>query len=324
MRIGSITAAIALILALAAWYLRADFPAVPAPTESTHAAAPAPVLIAAATSVDWIARRPPRVSESPATPAVAANTSPDYAAQYLRAADLLSFLEALAPAAAAGDVDALYYLAVASRRCTQQYEQMFGPPEKEKTLEVALETDFWTRYYENLARKIHAQCRRFRGTADNAFAEWQNLLHAAAEAGSGPAKAALAFEMQNGMIRLQAPDIRAQLTSDIRTLAKEAIRTKDPQVLNQLALVATITGHAGSSDDVAGVWMLAACQRGLECGRDSEQFQFFCKRDPACQPSETLVDLFRRREGPKFDEMQRQANEINARLDADRFDEIIP
>ncbi len=69
---------------------------------------------------------------------------------------------------------------------------------------------------------------------------------------------------------------------------------------------------------------LAACQRGLECGRDSEQFQFFCKWDPECRQSETMVDLFRRREGPKFDELQLRANELNAKLDADRFDEIIP
>jgi hypothetical protein len=66
--------------------------------------------------------------------------------------------------------------------------------------------------------------------------------------------------------------------------------------------------------------MLAACQRGLECGPTSEEFQFFCKWDP--KPSETLVDLFRRR--PRFDDFQRLAKELNARLDADRFDEIIP
>jgi hypothetical protein len=44
--------------------------------------------------------------------------------------------------------------------------------------------------------------------------------------------------------------------------------------------------------------------------------------DPNCKPSETLVDLFRRR--PRFDDFQRLANELNAKLDADRFDEIIP
>ena len=109
---------------------------------------------------------------------------------------------------------------------------------------------------------------------------------------------------------------------DTHPLAREAIRSKDPAAIFQLAYVETITGRSGTPEDVAGAWMLAACQRGLECGRASEQFQFLCNWDPACQQSETLVDLFRRR--PRFDEFQRLANELNAKLDANRFAEIIP
>jgi hypothetical protein len=124
------------------------------------------------------------------------------------------------------------------------------------------------------------------------------------------------------MIRVQEPAARDQMTNEIRALAKDAIRSKDPEAIFRLAYVESITGRSGTPEDVAGAWMLAACQRGLECGRDSEAFQFFCKWDPACHPSESLVDLFRRR--PRFDEFQRLANELNARLDADRFDEIIP
>ena len=102
---------------------------------------------------------------------------------------MLSLLEALAPAAAEGDVEALYYLGVASRRCTREYAGLFGAPGKEMTLEVALEKEFWTKYYEQLARKIHGQCQRFKAVAENPFTEWENLLNAAAEAGSGPAQA---------------------------------------------------------------------------------------------------------------------------------------
>lgn len=297
-----------LALALVAWYLRAD-PATPSATN-----APPHISVAAPAKFTSM-----RAGESTAIPlrtithTSRAAKSPDYAAQFLGASDLLIFLEALAPAAADGDVDALYYLGVASRRCTREYSTLFGPPGREMTLEVALEKEYWTKYYEPLARKIYGQCARFKVAAANPFTEWQSLLDAAAEAGSGPAKALLAFEMQNG---------RVQMNSDIRTLAKEAIRSKDPEALFQLAYVESISGRSGTAEDMAGAWMLAACQRGLECGRTSEHFQFFCKWDPECKPSETLVDLFRRR--PRFDELQRFANELNAKLDADRFDEIIP
>lgn len=249
---------------------------------------------------------------------------PDYGARYRHSQDLLAFLESLAPAAADGDVEALYYLAVASRRCTREYSTLFGPPGKEKSLEAALETEYWTKYYEQTARRVHAQCARFKAVADNPFTEWQDLLEAAAEAGSGPAKAMLVFELQQGMIRMHDLREREQQKTSIRTLAKEAIRTKAPEVLYQLAFVETITGISGTPADVGSIWMLAACQRGLACGSDTEQFQFFCRWDPECQPQETMVDLFRRREGSHFGEIQQRANELNEQLDTDRFDEIIP
>lgn len=308
---------LAVIGALAVWYLRTDSGTLPATNSPLRTAHSAPAKFASVRAGDSPAK--PLRSITMASPAT---KSQEYAAQYLAAADLLNYLEALAPAAADGDVDALYYLAFASRRCTREYSTLFGPPGREMTLEVALEKEYWTKYYEPLARKIHGQCARFKAVAQNPFTEWEDLLEAAAEAGSGPAKALLAFEMGQGMIRVHDLTERRQMTDEIRTLAKEAIRSKDPEALFHLAYVDSITGRSGTPEDMAGAWMLAACQRGMECGRTSETFQFFCKWDPECKPSETLVDLWRRR--PRFDEFQKFANELNAKLDADRFDEIMP
>lgn len=322
MRIGLLLVVTALTLALAVWYLRADSETAPVTNSPVRTVVPAPAKFAFVPAADSPTESPRPIAQ--VLPANAPRTakSPDYAAQFRNSGDLLSFLERLAPAAAEGDVDALYYLGVASRRCTREYSTLFGPPGKEMTLEVALEKEYWTKYYEQQARVIYGQCRRFKAVTDNPFTEWENLLEAAAEAGSGPAKALLAFEMQNGMVRVHDQAVRGQMTSEIRSLAKEAIRSKEPEALFHLAYVESISGRSGTAEDMAGAWMLAACQRGLECGRASEQFQFFCKWDPACRPSETLVDLFRRR--ARFDELQLFANELNAKLDADRFDEIIP
>jgi hypothetical protein len=322
MRIGLLLVVTALTLVLAAWYLRSN--SVPTALTNTPARTvePAPAKFASAHPADSSTQAQRPVAQVLPAEAARKAKSPDYGAQFRSAGDLLSFLERLAPAAAEGDVDALYYLGVASRRCTREYNTLFGPPGKEMTLEVALEKEYWTRYYEPLARKIHGQCARFKATAANSFTEWESLLDAAAEAGSGAAKALVAFEMQNGMLRVRDPTERGQMTSEIRALAKAAIRSKDPEALFQLAYVESISGRTGTAEDMAGAWMLAACQRGLECGLSSEAFQFFCRWDPECKPSETLVDLWRRR--PRFDEFQRFADELNAKLDADRFDEIIP
>ena len=94
-----------LALALVAWYLRAD-PATPSATN-----APPHISVAAPAKFTSM-----RAGESTAIPlrtithTSRAAKSPDYAAQFLGASDLLIFLEALAPAAADGDVDALYYM----------------------------------------------------------------------------------------------------------------------------------------------------------------------------------------------------------------------
>ncbi len=317
MRFGSLVVVTAFVIALATWLLLSDSGMAPVTDRPPRNAVPATEESADVGAIDPLVAPPHPGINLPATAG-----SPDYAAQYGSAGDLLSFLEALAPAAAEGDVDAMYYAAVASRRCTRQYAVLFGQQGKEMTLERALAKSHWTRYYEQLARKIHAQCQRFKTEAANPFTEWQNLLDAAVEGGSGPAKALFAYELQNGLIRVQDPATREQLTGEIRELAKDAIRSKEPEAIFQLAFVESITGRSGTPEDVAAAWMLAACQRGLECGRDSEPFQFFCRWDPSCHPSETLVDLFRRR--PRFEEFQRLANELNARLDADSFDEIIP
>ncbi len=309
---------VAVLAALAAWYLRADDETRPVSNAPARSADPVPASqkFVSARASDAPARSLRAVAEA------AAAKSTNYAAQYLHASDLLSFLEALAPAAAEGDADALYHMGRASWRCTREYSTLFGPPGREKTLEVALEKNYWTKYHEQLARRIYGQCQRFKTTTNNPFTEWENLIEAAAEAGNGPAKALLVLEMGRGGIRMREGQTREQLSSEIRALAKEAIRTKDPEVLFEFAYIDSISGRSGTAEDMAGAWMLAACQRGLECGRASEQFQFFCKWDPECKPSETLADLWRRR--PRFDEFQRFADELNAKLDADRFDEIIP
>src|SRR5690348_10453284 len=127
-------------LVAAGWYWHqkpARVAATPVAHEAIH------VNAAAEEPAAQPASQPPVVAEVPP-----GRKSPDYGAQYRHSDDLLTFLESVAPAAADGDVDAMYYLAVASRRCTREYATLFGPPGKEKSLELALKTEYWTRYYE--------------------------------------------------------------------------------------------------------------------------------------------------------------------------------
>src|SRR3954464_2732432 len=118
-RIG-LLAAVAIAMAVSAWFLagRGAAPAsvagpTPAPQAATRAEFhPTPVDRSAAPG-------------KPETAATAASFS-DYAKAYRGAEDFLALLRQLAPAGNAGNPDALYFMALASRRCTRDYEVFFA------------------------------------------------------------------------------------------------------------------------------------------------------------------------------------------------------
>ena len=71
------------------------------------------------------------------------------------------------------------------------------------------------------------------------------------------------------------------------------------------------------------IWLLAACERGYDCSRQSEWYKLRCSFDPACQPYENgVVDVARRDTGNRFPDVERRARELNEKLDQGRFDEL--
>jgi hypothetical protein len=131
----------------------------------------------------------------------------------------------------------------------------------------------------------------------------------------------------------QAKAQRAQYNSDetsqaaaraeARTLAIEALRTRDPEVVREIAEVAA----ALKSDNEAKAnkrrlpWLLAACLRSPDCDSLNEQMKTRCRFDPQCQPYETPLDILRRDAGNDFDELERRARELNEKIDAGTIEE---
>ena len=67
-------------------------------------------------------------------------------------------------------------------------------------------------------------------------------------------------------------------------------------------------------------WRLAACRRGYDCSQQAEWLRFHCGMDFNCQPYESGIDYIRRNNGADFDELERRAGELNAKLDALGFE----
>jgi hypothetical protein len=94
-------------------------------------------------------------------------------------------------------------------------------------------------------------------------------------------------------------------------------------VVWQLAdLSKLFVGDAAQAAELDWVWRLAACQRGFDCSQTAEWYRVMCRSDPNCQPYETGVDFIRRLRADDFAEIERRAADLNAKIDAGRFDEL--
>jgi hypothetical protein len=279
-------------------------------------------------------RFPPGILDeaSAATRSVAkpttATPSSDHAAAYRDAGDLLAFLDSLAPAADRGDASAMYWMFRASRRCTRDYSLYLGGPERSRSLERALAINAAGRMDEKSTREIYARCAAFTAAPGNAYRDWGALLKRASDAGHPVAQATLAFELALKLMQAQDPrvdpNLVAKIEQDMRDLARAALRSKDPAALIQLGHVMVLlkSPRVPADDDESIVWMIAACQRGYDCSVDNEEFRYACALEDACQPFDTVLDMLRRQRPEEFPALELRATEINARLDADRFDEF--
>jgi hypothetical protein len=233
--------------------------------------------------------------------------------------DLWQFAQSILPAAEAGDPAAQYYLSRTLKYCDDNFRFYFVRGNKRRTLDEGMQ---WASTRTGLkaeeAREVHARCSRL-----------QETLHP-----FGTADAWLSASKETG-IRLAMIDTARQLAvkagfsgatehvemrNEAKRLALRALESKDPQVIFDMGdLAALFVGDMKKASQEQWVWRLAACKRGFECGQDAEWIQLQCRFDPNCQPYESGVDFIRRVNSEDFDDIERLANDLNARLDAGDF-----
>ena len=261
-----------------------------------------------------------------ATPPASQNTASDYQARFRNAGDMLTFVASIQDAAQAGDGVAQFYMYRAIHRCWNEYMIYFGRGERERTLDQALiNAEQMPGYSADAARELFQQCRRFKEANPTALLEGWNWLQAAVKSRYPLALSAMAAERGSSEFGSMNPNKSPEQYAEVRALAREALLSKDPQVIFDLARVTwRLTPQGESSDETAAVWVIAACTRGFDCSSNSESFSFVCRLDAACQPYETGIDILRRQFGSKFDDLQERAHLLNEQIDQGRFDEFWP
>jgi len=201
-----------------------------------------------------------------------------------------------------------------SRFVENAHPGLLGEIREKKTLDDALKwaASHWP-YDSERVRLVYDRCHSLMESEGKDFGERGEWLRLASDGGYPLAQVMAAKQQQ--IKGVSAGDDAAK-DKESRRLASMAIRTRDPQVIWEIADSQLRSGAQGEADGDELAWFLAACQRGFDCSPQSDSVSAFCRYDPSCQPYESVADLFRRARGDDFPELEARARWINEKIDA--------
>lgn len=293
-----------------------------------HLEAPAPTIGAKSPSRHNTATQPA------GSPAIAPRDEPvpentaterDFQKELMESDDRWEFAANVLDEAKRGNGAAQYFLSLALSDCKGYDELFFRDGDRHRTYDEAMQNavqrggmnwEYVSGVFTRCKRLLEAKATPF-GTAE----EW---MKAATENRYPPAQAQAALGLA-WKARFDArPDQAREERDEARRLALDALRTKDLAAIAQVGNVASVLDpRQGDADLHEWVWLLAACERGYDCSRQSSWYQYRCAFDSKCQPNEDgVVDVARRETGSRFLDLERRAKELNEKLDQDRFDEL--
>ena len=153
------------------------------------------------------------------------------------------------------------------------------------------------------------RCKRLLEASDSPFGTAEEWMNAATENGYPRAQARAALGKVWKSRYETEPNLAREGGEEARRLALEALRTKDPGAIFLVGDVAiALDSREGAANPQEWIWILAACERGYDCSRQSPWYQLRCSFDPLCQPYENgVVDVVQRETGNRFPDLQRRA-----------------
>ena len=241
--------------------------------------------------------------------------SADFAAQLRAATDYLDFVRALMPAAQAGDAAAQFHIFRALDYCAVEYRFHIDRGGVRRTLDDALRTAAgrWP-YDSETVRRVHARCHTLVESEGKELGERSKWLQLASDGGYPLAQAIASHRKPDSSPSGHSEELTN--SEEGRRLLASAIRSGDPEVLWEIGNF----GLAPKLDDDLAVpelaWILAACQRGVDCSPQSDTVRAMCVYDPNCQPYESAADILRRTDGTGFPALEARARWINEKIDA--------
>jgi len=239
-----------------------------------------------------------------------------YEEQFDTASDLASFANAMHKRALEGDDAAQYWLYRALQQCGPVYDSVFNfnpaaPDKPPLRLDEALADEEANPHLgADEIREMHGQCQQLRNVDLARYGSASAWLRKAARTGYPLAQVNLAAVLTAGSDG--APN-----RAEARELLLAAVKSGDAEVILEAGAVAQMLAQGESERERhQWVWEVAGCQRGANCGPTAEWVRGLCAMDRNCQPHESGIDVIRRRVGAQMPEIEEEARELNARIDA--------
>jgi hypothetical protein len=266
----------------------------------------------------------------------AASPKIDHAVRFRAATNYFDFVRETRPAALAGDVRAQVYLYRALKSCSVDYQYLFKSERKKRYLtyeEGVQEAMKRLPFRPEYVPLVYARCH---GLFDPLDPDVENPVHWLRRAAQGMDPLALALatgrvlvtsetatQTNAAELRLDQKELDQQKATLGRRQLGSALRSRDPEVIFEIAEVIHLSGAPDADrETISAEWRMAACLRGLDCSSSSEIVRGFCLWDRDCQPYESLPDVLHRHVGAGFPAVEARAREINALIDAGKWEEL--
>jgi hypothetical protein len=170
--------------------------------------------------------------------------------------------------------------------------------------------------------EIYQKCHRLKESDSSRFGKAEDWLRKSADARNPVAQIDLA-SMLTGEAGVSGTIDNAAKRDEAKKLVRDALASKDPAVIWGVGdLTSLFSGDFEKANHDQWIWKIAACQRGYDCSSTAEWRKAYCRFDLNCQPYDTGLDVIRRLAKSDYEQIVLEAKELNARLDANNFDDL--
>ena len=258
-----------------------------------------------------------------ATSSVSQTSVPTLVQRFRDAKDYAHFVAEIRPMATAGNTEAQYLTAKALKWCAQTMHLYFIRPNGEVHTLEEVQARFAARpvgISEQELATIYSRCQGFLESPElrKSTGSWNEWLDKSADGGYPAAIAQRAANLEFQLTleshsSLPHEDRGTDAEAQAKELALSAAESGDPDAIFLMSdWVRTGNRTEDETATLINAWKILACQKGYDCGPNSDWIMSVCIGNPQCADGGTYVDYLQRQlGGSQYDDALRMAKIID-------------